>query len=100
MKQKKIQNQLTPEAFNHVFETGTSTMRTRRFDINSNRLRSYAAAVSQRFGNPQDSPTDAAEENPNEGMIEETAATQAHRTKHDDNIKTATAGGDTYTNGY
>ena len=53
---KTIKSLLTPEAFTHVFENGNLTTRSRRFDINPNLLSSYAAAVSQRSGNPQDNP--------------------------------------------
>ena len=63
-----IKSLLTTEVFNHVFENGNPTPRPRLLDINSNRLRSYAAAVNQRFGNPQDNPTETIGENPNKGV--------------------------------
>ena len=94
---KKIQSLLTPEAYNHVFESGTTT-RARRFDINSNRLRSYAAAVSQRFGNPQDSPTEVVVENPNDGMTEGPGAVE-ETPQHDNNIEQLKKGRNTYRNG-
>ena len=68
----KIKACLTPDAHKLVFATTAEGTRPQRYDINSNRLRSYSAAVNRQYGNPQDNNLPQTQEtvpmpNPNDG---------------------------------
>ena len=74
---EKIKTRLTQEAQDLVFTTSTEQPRPQRYDNNSNRLRSYAAAVNRQYGNPQDNNLPQTQEaetlpNPNDGDAPET----------------------------
>ena len=50
-----VESIVTPDSFSQIAgPPDGKTIKIRRYDVNSNRLRSYASAVTERFSNPQD----------------------------------------------